>query len=233
MFWQATCSPRLCGRGRIFIAEDGLCHDIYDAVECKGGRRYYYSAYGDPLCDCPVGQFPFPKPEDACVPLLTRGTCPAGQVVDFLPSGELGCTVTQCPGVDNNRHQLAMHTDGECYRLGLRGPCDSTRRFGYSISERMALCIDVLNAPSSPYALTGEETAKLDSTYNQIYQYDDYRILLVYDTNNLIDGPIKRQGNSFGILQLPVSLNDPLLNQCRGGGRGGDNYKCTESLVYV
>ena len=73
-FWsQGQCTPRLCGKERVFNGDDGLCHDIYDALECKGGRRFYYTAFGDPICDCPIGQFPFPGPSDDCVPLFTRG----------------------------------------------------------------------------------------------------------------------------------------------------------------
>jgi hypothetical protein len=58
----------------VFVGRDGLCHDILDTKECRGGRRLYYSAYGDPICDCPVGQYPFPSEEDDCVPLFTQGT---------------------------------------------------------------------------------------------------------------------------------------------------------------
>ena len=70
---QGLCRPRLCGRRRVFIGRDGLCHDIYDPLECRGGRRLYYTAFGDPICDCPIGQFPFPSAADDCVPLFTRG----------------------------------------------------------------------------------------------------------------------------------------------------------------
>ena len=54
------CSPRLCGSGRVFVGRDGLCHNDDDTSECSGGRKLFYSAYGDPICDCPMGQYPFP-----------------------------------------------------------------------------------------------------------------------------------------------------------------------------
>jgi hypothetical protein len=57
----------------VFVGRDGLCHDIDDPKECQGGRRLYYTAYGDPICDCRIGQFPFPQPENDCVPLFTQG----------------------------------------------------------------------------------------------------------------------------------------------------------------
>ena len=57
----------------MFVGRDGLCHDVDDPLECRGGRRLYYTAYGDPICDCPIGQFPFPRPQDDCVALFTQG----------------------------------------------------------------------------------------------------------------------------------------------------------------
>jgi Domain of unknown function (DUF4789) len=64
------------------LATDGLCHDVNDAIECRGGRRLYYTAYGDPICDCPIGQFPFPGAGDPCAQLFTQGPCPLGQVLN-------------------------------------------------------------------------------------------------------------------------------------------------------
>ena len=58
----------------MFVGRDGLCHDIYDPNECSGGRRLFYSAFGDPVCDCPLGQYPFPTPESDCVSLLEQGS---------------------------------------------------------------------------------------------------------------------------------------------------------------
>lgn len=57
----------------MFVGRDGLCHDVNDPNECQGGRRLYYTAYGDPVCDCPIGQYPFPNVGDDCVPLFTQG----------------------------------------------------------------------------------------------------------------------------------------------------------------
>ena len=67
------CRPRLCGKDRVFVGRDGLCHDIYDPIDCRGGRRLYYTAYGDPICDCPIGQYPFPGPDDDCFSIFKRG----------------------------------------------------------------------------------------------------------------------------------------------------------------
>ncbi len=70
---QGQCSPRLCGKGRVFIGANGLCHDSEDSLACRGGRKLYYTAYGDPICDCPAGQYPFPDVQDNCVTLFTQG----------------------------------------------------------------------------------------------------------------------------------------------------------------
>lgn len=72
-FYQGRCTKRRCGRERVFIPRTGLCHDIYDESECTGGRRLYYSPYGDAVCDCPIGEYPFPYPRSDCVALFTQG----------------------------------------------------------------------------------------------------------------------------------------------------------------
>nr|CAH0105206.1 unnamed protein product [Daphnia galeata] len=87
--FKGRCTPRLCGRDRVFVARTGLCHDIYDKSECTGGRRLYYSPYGDPVCGCPIGSYPYPNPRDDCVPLFTQGPCPNGQVITMMK--ELQC----------------------------------------------------------------------------------------------------------------------------------------------
>lgn len=70
---QGKCTPKLCEDKRVFVGRTGLCHDINDPLECQGGRRLYYTAYGDPICDCPIGKYPFPNPKDNCVALFSRG----------------------------------------------------------------------------------------------------------------------------------------------------------------
>lgn len=70
---KGKCTPRLCGRERVFVERTGLCHDIEDPMECTGGRRLYYNAFGTTVCACPVGQVPFPGPLDNCVQLFKQG----------------------------------------------------------------------------------------------------------------------------------------------------------------
>jgi hypothetical protein len=71
--YQGRCTKRRCGRERVYVPRTGLCHDIYDESECTGGRRLYYSPYGDAVCDCPIGEYPFPYPRSDCVALFTQG----------------------------------------------------------------------------------------------------------------------------------------------------------------
>ena len=115
----------------MFVGRDGLCHDTNDPTECRGGRRLFYSAYGDPICDCPIGQYPFPNVEDDCVPLFTQGVplslmylasnfttkeililifsffnflkgpCPASQVVAINSRGILSCTPVECQSIES------------------------------------------------------------------------------------------------------------------------------------
>ena len=211
----------------MFSENDGLCHDIYDAVECKGGRRLFYTAYGSPICDCPIGQYPFPNAADDCVPLFSRGSCAPGQVVSVLSSGALGCARSQCPLSVRSDDQFARYVDGYCYQLGLQGPCSHSQLFGYDVFQRRAQCAEVVDS-SSPYGLSDEESALLDSTYNQRYEYDDVRVLFG-DHNDQLDE--RQETNALGIIRLPVVVNDVLLPSCRPGSRTGNNYKCTNPLV--
>ncbi|EFX79766.1 hypothetical protein DAPPUDRAFT_319198 [Daphnia pulex] len=135
---QGRCTPRLCGRERVLVVRDGLCHDIYDPGECQGGRRLYYTAYGDPICDCPIGQYPFPHPHDNCVPLFTQGPCQDGYVVSINQDGRLGCTPAECESIDGKDFlQQLVLANKACYVLGSRGPCSTTSQLlGYDIFKR-------------------------------------------------------------------------------------------------
>ncbi|XP_057370173.1 uncharacterized protein LOC130691269 [Daphnia carinata] len=233
---QARCSPRLCGRQRVFVGQDGLCHDINDPSGCSGGRRLYYTAYGDPLCDCPIGQYPFPDIQDDCVPLFSKGPCPDGNVVSITPEGRLGCTPEECQSIDgqDNSLQLVSTGSGVCYPLGSRGPCTNTSQLlGYDVFRRRLQCVNILD-PSSPYFSSPEEEDLIDSVYNQfVAEYDDYQISLIYQ--NAVErkdkGQRRQGGNTAGALQFPSSSPDALLQPCRNGAREGINFKCTNPLV--
>ncbi|KZS08618.1 Uncharacterized protein APZ42_027307 [Daphnia magna] len=232
---QARCSPRLCGRQRVFVGQDGLCHDINDPFECNGGRRLYYTAYGDPLCDCPIGQYPFPNVQDDCISLFSKGPCPDGNVVAITPEGRLGCMPKECQSIDSqdNSLQLVSTGNGVCYPLGSRGPCTNTSQLlGYDVFKRQLQCVNIFD-PSSPYFSSPEEDL-IDSVYNQfVPEYDDYQISLIYQ--NVVErkdkGQRRQGGNTAGAFQFPSSSPDALLQPCRNGAREGINFKCTNPLV--
>lgn len=86
ILYQGGCTLRLCEEERVFVGRTGLCHDVNDPLECQGGRRLYYTAYGDPICDCPIGQYPFPdSTKDDCVSLFSRGNTKYYQYESILP----------------------------------------------------------------------------------------------------------------------------------------------------
>ncbi|XP_032793319.2 uncharacterized protein LOC116930070 [Daphnia magna] len=199
--FKGRCTPRLCGRERVFVVRDGLCHDIYDPIECQGGRRLYYSPYGDPICDCPIGHYPFPNPQDDCVPLFTQGPCPYRYVLTIDSAGSLSCTPSQCPELPatvygdgaiyghSRQVQWVPTKNGVCYELGTSGPCSSYESqgqlLGYDVLKRQLECVDITNS-TSPYFSSCEEKDLLDSVYDQFHpEYDVFRIWLAYQSLHL------------------------------------------------
>ncbi|EFX63899.1 hypothetical protein DAPPUDRAFT_334841 [Daphnia pulex] len=133
------CSPRLCRDDRrVFVGRTGLCHDINDPNECQGGRRLYTTAYGDSICDCPVGQYPFPNNTlDDCVSLFTQGPCPDKQVVTISQGGRLFCGPAECQSFKSPMQQLVPTEKGDCYALGSQGFCaNNSQVLGYDIFKR-------------------------------------------------------------------------------------------------
>ncbi|XP_046447337.1 uncharacterized protein LOC124196362 [Daphnia pulex] len=241
--YEGICTPRLCGREKVFVGRDGLCHDIYDTKECRGGRRLYYSAYGDPICDCPVGQYPFPSEDDDCVPLFTQGPCPTNQVVSVSASGKLECAPNTCQLVDRYQDFLLQlvpvkqsiisnHKYGNgngqelCHALGSCGPCSPSELFGYNVFRPLGECVD-MNDPRTPYFSSPEENAILDDVFGRAANEPNNRF---YRAQRL--SRKRRQGpNTIGIFQQPSRIPTSLLNPCQPGGRNGNNFKCANPLV--
>ncbi|XP_045026492.1 uncharacterized protein LOC116919237 isoform X3 [Daphnia magna] len=240
---KGRCTPKLCEDRRVFVGRTGLCHDINDPLECQGGRRLYYTAYGDPICDCPIGKYPFPNPKDNCVALFSRGPCPAGQVMTISQGGRLFCTPDECPainGENDSLQQLVPNDKGDCFALGSVGPCSAAQLLGYDIFERQLECVNITD-PSSPYFSSSFQErgpidrVMLDALLLHQFHPDDNDLqfgLIQQAKRGIIKRKIQRQdASTAGIFQLPSSLPDPLLQPCRTGARQGENFKCTNPLI--
>ncbi|KAI9556269.1 hypothetical protein GHT06_018843 [Daphnia sinensis] len=235
---KGGCTPKLCEDRRVFVGRTGLCHDINDPLECQGGRRLYYTAYGDPICDCPIGKYPFPNPKDNCVALFTRGPCPAGQVMTISQGGRLFCAPAECPainGENDSQQQLVPNGKGECFTLGSTGPCPASQLLGYDVFERELECVNITD-PSSPYfSPSSQERGLIDALLLHQFHPDDNDLqfgLIQQAKQGIIKRKIQRQdATTAGIFQLPSSLPDPLLQPCRSGARQGENFKCTNPLI--
>lgn len=187
-----------------------ICHDSEDPIACRGGRKLYYTAYGDPICNCPVGQYPFPRSraQDDCVTLFTQGIfkkfvnsnlkfisriksnfrknqigpCPLGQVLTFSRTGTIRCSPAECQF--NGILPLALYRDGFCYTLGSQGPCqrESFQLFGYDVFRQKSVCVDIT---ALPYFVSEQEVNFLDNIFVHLLpEYDDYRVSLVNDPQN-------------------------------------------------
>ncbi|EFX73214.1 hypothetical protein DAPPUDRAFT_110008 [Daphnia pulex] len=239
---QGGCTLRLCEEERVFVGRTGLCHDVNDPLECQEGRRLYYTAYGDPLCDCPIGQYPFPdSTKDDCVSLFSRGPCPNRQVLVITEDGRLSCESLECQSInggdDGRFQQLVPDEKGTCFALGSRGPCSSTQLLGYDIFKRQLQCVvDPFSPESSPSQqnelVDGAENKELFSQdyISERIEWIEYLISISLLQRRYLMEPIERQDNA-GILQLPSSLPDSLLLPCRTGARSDNNFKCANPLV--
>ena len=182
----------------------------------------YYTAYADPICDCPVGHYPYPATNDSCVELFTRGPCSAGQIVRPDDTGNLTCTKSECI-VGKKKKPMAMAEDGKCYQLGTNGPCNATQLFSFDIFTNNVICANVLEE-TSPYFLSVEEQNKLEKEFSQKYPYNE-----IYVWYPKFKQWLQRR-QSEGIFQLPTFSPDPALAPCRPGARNGNNVKCTNPL---
>lgn len=170
---------------------------MLDKKFCRGGRRLFYTAYGTPVCDCPVGQYPFPKEGDDCVPLFTQGDdqvfksslqllitqyftqgpCPDYEVVTPSASGGLKCKPNVCKAtfetIEDFILQLFPFPDDQnyygqtCFAMGTIGPC-------YTPDKVLGYNIFDrrgecvdLLDPTTPYFLSPELNAKLDEAFNE------------------------------------------------------------------
>nr|CAH0105579.1 unnamed protein product [Daphnia galeata] len=199
---QGKCSPRLCTDDkRVFVGRTGLCHDVNDANQCQGGRRLYTTAYGDSICDCPIGQYPFPNStKDDCVSLFTQGPCPDEQVVTISQGGRLFCGPSECRSANDLQQQLVPTEKGECYALGSQGFCSNNSQvLGYDIFKRQLRCVDKFALKTRSKI---EEKRRQDN--RGIFRFPESPVVMTIDF---------------------------LLQPCRTGARQGVNHKCANPLV--
>ncbi len=155
--------------------------------------------------------------------------------------GRLNCEPLECQSInggdDGRFQQLIPDEKGTCFALGSRGPCLSTQLLGYDIFKRQLQCVV---DPLSPESSSSQPNELVDAAENkELYSQDyiseridwiEYLITLSLMQRNKLMEPVERQDNA-GILQLPSSLPDSLLQPCRSGARQGDNFKCANPLV--
>lgn len=145
-----------------------------------------------------------------------------------MQSGALGCAPAQClpSSNDPSRRKLVPTGDGFCYDLGSTGPCSSTQFLAFDVFSLTPRCFDTHSA-TSPYFTSAKEDVFLSNTFDALYVYDFYRVLLAQQGSN----NNRQDANTGGLFQIPASLPEPLLNPCRPGARNGNNLKCTNPLV--
>ncbi|XP_064120063.1 uncharacterized protein LOC135224711 isoform X2 [Macrobrachium nipponense] len=139
---QGTCGTRLCGRGRVFLVSDQLCHDVREPGICPVGKRLYVTAFGSPVCDCFDGEIP--DDEGVCHPIMSQGPCSAGEMWGpDLKSFSFKCQPRLCPPHETEFHGRPRgHVlfDGRCHSLGSEVPCELGEVLGFSLSRLKAVC---------------------------------------------------------------------------------------------
>ena len=189
---------------------------------------------------------------------MSLGPCPVGRVIAFLPTGALDCLPTRCGNKQNDNDQLVPlpsaggdHRYSICQALGT--PCHTLNSrhsslflLGYDIFKMEPVCVDVTEQDSPYYFFQDDDESTLNEEFNQLYpEFDWYRVTLIQNHANSSSnsGPSAEQrqqtgvttGESLtaGVFQVPGSLPDPLLNPCRSADRAGNNFKCTNPIVYT
>ncbi|XP_068240827.1 uncharacterized protein [Palaemon carinicauda] len=233
---QGTCGTRLCGRSRVFLVSDQLCHDVREPGICPDDKRLFITAYGSPVCDCYEGEFP--DDSGVCYPIFSRGPCADGEIWGpDLNSQSFACRPQLCPfGEQGSGRGIAqfLFDDGRCFPLGSEIPCDPGKFLGFSISKLKAVCTTLAEARY-------EESLEIATLLDQLYpRFAPPSFLLNRVPNN---GLVKRQVSN--IVSDPVSpnlrlniaptpgtiLETPLLTQCRPGAQRDVNFKCRDIII--
>ena len=233
------------------MGRTGLCHDFNDTSECSGGRRLYYTAYGDPICDCLRGQFPFPGPRDNCVAIFTRATCPSGQLLTFNSAGALTCSLDNFSGrqqtrrqqqdtIIGNRLQSIPADDGLLYPLGSPIPCPNSFLFDYDFFKMKAKCTDInsFEEDDEPFDDSCDRPSFVDNVPFRVSApiFSGGRTTPPNNRKRFIISSkhkMKQRQDSLtsGLFQVPSSFPQDLLNSCRPGSKNGNNFKCRNSAL--
>jgi hypothetical protein len=162
-------------------------------------------------------------------------------VLVITEDGRLNCEPLEClsinGGDDGRFQQLVPDEKGTCFALGSRGSCSSTQLLGYDIFKRQLQCVVDPFSPESSPSQQNELTdgAENKELYSQDYiseriNWIEYLISISLLQRRYLMEPIERQ-DTAGILQLPSSLPDSLLQPCRSGARIDNNFKCANPVV--
>ena len=155
--------------------------------------------------------------------------------------GRLSCEPLECQSInggdDGRFQQLVPDEKGICFALGSRGPCSSTQLLGYDVFKRQLQCVVdpfTLDSSSSQQNELFHE-AEEKQLYSQEFiseriEWIEYLISISLLQRSKLMEPVERQ-DTAGILQVPSSLPDSLLQPCRTGNRQGANFKCANPLV--
>jgi hypothetical protein len=169
------------------------------------------------------------------------GPCPNRQVLVITEDGRLSCEPLEClsinGGDDGRFQQLVPDEKGTCFALGSRGPCLSTQLLGYNVFKRQLQCVVDPFSPESSASQQNElvEAAENRQLFSQDYiseriDWIKYLISIGLMQRSKLMEPIERQ-DTAGILQVPSSLPDSLLQPCRSGARIDNNFKCANPVV--
>ncbi|XP_066974148.1 uncharacterized protein [Macrobrachium rosenbergii] len=237
---QGTCGTRLCGRGRVFLVSDQLCHDVREPGICPEDKRLYVTAFGSPVCDCYEGEIPDGR--GVCHPILSQGPCSPGEIWGpDLESQSFKCQPQRCPF---NKEKIrgrplgqVLFEDGRCHHFGSEVPCQIGEFLGFSLSRLKAVCTTLRETRY-------EEHEEIAALLHELYPTFAPPSFLLNSRRGVSNsGLVKRQVSNLvsnpvvPSLRLNISptpgtiLETPLLTQCRPGAQRDVNFKCRDVIL--
>lgn len=118
---QCSCSSEIPN----YSPELGQCYELESKGPCGKGQIFVYdSKLKKPRCEC-KDNYVYWEKSDSCFREYTTGPCRGSQFIIRDEDGTGVCSKNPCPATDLFFPDEDKNTQGECHKVGNRGPCPS------------------------------------------------------------------------------------------------------------